>query len=628
MLAFVRLYEELERTTRSSEKVRMLARAFRAADPEDGAWVLWLMLGNRPARAVRRSDLRRAACRAAGIPEWLFDECHAAVGDLSETIALLLPEGHRVEPPSLAELLKVEIPRLGVLRGDALDEALRVLWDRMDRSSRFLMHKIIGGAFRVGVSRGLVVRALAEVTGEPAPVIEGRLAGRWSPDPENFKALLEGRSVRPDPTLPYPFYLAHTLESVIPELAPGAEADDRADAHAPVLTQSDADLIAARLGSPDVWITEWKWDGIRAQVIVRTVPGASAPVVALWSRGDERLNDAFPDVLMHAVDLPSGTVLDGEIVAWSIDTPEQIGTAIPSAWWPGDGRPRGFAALQRRLNRTNVVPALFEETPCVFLAFDLIEVEGSDLRARPLRERRAMLERLMQRGDGHGRSTLLRLSPVIGCTDWRSVRAARACARSLGVEGLVLKHAESPYGVGRTLAPRVSGAGEPPDQTAERVGWYKWKVDPFTADCVLIAAQRGSGRRASLYTDYTFGVWSGPEPGQGTLLPVAKAYSGLTDEEIDRVDRFIRAHPEGAGAPASSAYRRVQPRLVFELAFERVTRSTRHASGLAVRFPRIARWRTDKPPDQADTLDTIRALLPPEERVDGAEPRRSSRRKR
>jgi DNA ligase-1 len=630
MMGFVRLYEELDRTRRSSEKVRLLADYFRTADPVEGAWVLWLMLGNRPARSVTRADLRRAACRAAGVAEWLLDECHAAVGDLSETIALLLPEGPRVDPPALDQLLRVELPRLGMLRGDALDEALRTLWERMDRASRFLMHKIVGGAFRVGVSRGLVVRSLAEVTGVAVPVIEARLAGHWTPDAANFGHLLRGQSGQPDPTMPYPFYLAHPLESAVSELTAVDGVAERHDESATGSARADrsAELIAARLGAPDPWLTEWKWDGIRAQVIVRRVPGARAPVVALWSRGDERLNDAFPELLLHAADLPPGTVLDGEIVAWAEGTPAAIGGAISSAWWPGEGRPRGFAALQRRLNRTGRVPALFEEIPCVFLAFDLLEADGVDIRATPLRERRLMLQRLMQRFDGSGRVGVFRLSPRLDGADWRTAATARAAARMLGVEGLVLKHADSVYGVGRTLAPRTPSAGERSDHPAERIGWYKWKVNPFTVDCVLIAAQRGSGRRASLYTDYTFGLWSGPAPGQGTLLPVAKAYSGLTDEEIDRVDRFIRAHPEGNQAPASSAYRRVQPRLVFELAFERVTRSPRHASGLAVRFPRIARWRTDKPPEQADTLDTIRALLPPEERGPASELPRRARRKR
>jgi DNA ligase-associated putative exonuclease len=303
-----------------------------------------------------------------------------------------------------------------------------------------------------------------------------------------------------------------------------------------------------------------RWDGIRAQLIRRA--GRSF----LWSRGEELLNGRFPEVEEAGALLPEGTVLDGELLPWV------------------DDAPLAFAQMQRRIGRKTLGRKILTEVPVVLVAFDLLEEGGEDLRDRPLVERRARLGALLAHTGLAGR---LVLSPAVAWRDWPDIVAARARARETGAEGLMLKRSASVYGVGR-----------------RRGDWWKWKVDPLSVDAVLIYAQPGSGRRAGLFTDYTFGIWDGDR-----LVPFAKAYSGLTDDESRRVDAFVRRNTLEKFGPV----RTVRPELVFELAFEGIQRSTRHKSGVAVRFPRMARWRTDKRPEDADTLETVRALIPAED---------------
>jgi DNA ligase-1 len=283
--------------------------------------------------------------------------------------------------------------------------------------------------------------------------------------------------------------------------------------------------------------------------------------VSLWSRGEELVTEQFPELVRAASHLPAGTVLDGEIVAWDA----------------AGARVEPFASLQRRLGRKAPAERIWREVPVALLAYDVLESESRDLRQEPLARRRATLESLMQTAP-----SCMRLSPLVAAEDWDVLRAARARAREHRAEGLMLKRRDSAYGVGRT-----------------RGAWWKWKVEPFAVDAVLVYAQPGHGRRASLYTDYTFAVWNG-----ATLMPFAKAYSGLTDAELRELDQWIRAHTVERFGPV----RAVQPLLVFELAFEGIQISNRHKSGIAVRFPRIARWRRDKPAAEADTLQTVAAL--------------------
>ncbi|HEX8831924.1 MAG TPA: ATP-dependent DNA ligase [Longimicrobium sp.] len=530
MKAFAELYAELDETTRTNEKVDALARYFASAAPEDAAWAVHFLIGRRPKRLVPARRLAEWAMEMAGVPEWLFAECHEAVGDLAETITLLLP------PPSGARddlpLHRWVEERLLPLRHE--DEAgqrlaMRAAWAELSGPEAYVWNKLITGGFRVGVSQNLVVRALARAGGTDEPVVAHRLMGAWDPTPEFYTRLFGADTSDADASRPYPFYLAYAL---------------------------DAELDT--LGEPGEWQAEWKWDGIRAQMIRRR--GS----VYIWSRGEELITERFPELARAAGLLPDGTVLDGEILPWM------------------DGRPLPFAQLQRRIGRKVLGPKILAEVPVVLLAYDLLEIEDADVREEPLQWRRARLEELIA-SLPTGATDRLPLSPIVPAHDWDDVTEAYRGARDRAAEGLMLKRLDSPYRTGR-----------------RRGDWWKWKVEPFTLDAVMVYAQRGHGRRASLYTDYTFAVWK-----EGELVPFAKAYSGLTDAEIRKVDAWVRRNSLQKFGPV----RTVKPELVFELAFEGIQRSPRHKSGVAVRFPRILRWRTDKKPEDADSLETILGLL-------------------
>jgi DNA ligase-1 len=530
--AFARLYAALDETTATTGKVAALVEFFRAAPPRDAAWAIHFLSGRRPKRLVGSAHLRAWAAMEAGIPDWLFEESYHAVGDLAETVTLLLPDTGSTAGHPLAWWVE---ERLLPLRGQdesiQRQEMLRA-WRELDRHERYVWNKLITGSFRVGVSTRLLVRALAEVSGLDEGVIAHRLMGAWDPTPEFFERLVTADIRDADVSRPYPFYLAYPLE------------DD-----------------PAVLGDPAEWMAEWKWDGIRAQLIRRI--GRTF----LWSRGEELLSGRFPEVEEAAALLPDGTVLDGELLPWAEDQP------LP------------FARLQRRVGRKSLGRKILAEVPVVLIAYDLLEQSGEDLRDLPFEERRRRLARLLE---GVASAGCLMLSPALEARTWSELGGARRRARGVGAEGLMLKRLSSPYGVGR-----------------HRGDWWKWKVDALSVDAVLMYAQPGSGRRAGLFTDYTFGIWEGDK-----LVPFAKAYTGLTDAEIRRVDAFVRRNTLQKFGPV----RTVKPELVFELAFEGIQRSTRHKSGIAVRFPRMARWRTDKRPEQADTIETVRALLGPDGR--------------
>ena len=545
MKAFARLYVELDATTATRGKLEALARYYASAAPGDAAWATYFLAGGKPRQSVPTAVLRAAALEASGLPGWLFEECYQAVGDFAETLAHVLPPAGRVSDLGLAAW----VGRLAALRGAdpaVVRARLADYWDELDWNGRFLLIKLIGGGFRVGVSRLLVTRALAAHAGLDAKTVAQRVIGYThiaaQPDADAFRALVapEG-DARGAAGHPYPFFLAHQLNAD-PET----------------------------LGDPADWIVEWKWDGIRAQLVVRE--GG----VWLWSRGEELVTERFPELAELGQRLPQGTVIDGEIVVWR------------------DARPQPFAALQTRIGRKTLSARILASTPVVLVAYDLLEREGTDLRAASQVERRAALEELVT-AMGDARWVL---SPRVERDTWAGYAALRAESRSRGVEGFMLKHRDARYGVGRT---RSDGA------------WWKWKVDPMTVDAVLVYAQRGHGRRASLYTDYTFAVWDHGPQGRH-LVPFAKAYSGLTDEEIARVDAIVRRTTLEKFGPVRS----VKPTQVFELGFEAIQRSGRHKSGVAVRFPRMLRWRVDKPVDEADTLESLMSLI-----GDGGEDRRT-----
>ncbi len=526
MKAFTELYAALDETTRTNAKVAAMAGYFAAAPPADAAWAAHFLSGNRPKRLIPARRLAGWAGERAGVPEWLFGECHQAVGDLAETVALLL-DGGPGAGGSLAHWVEERLLALRGLDEEAQRAAVVAAWSELDGRQIFVWNKLITGAFRVGVSRRLVLRALARATDIDAATLAHRLMGGWRPSADAWRRLIAPDTRDADLSRPYPFCLAHPL---------AGEPDE--------------------LGEVDAWQAEWKWDGIRAQLIRRSGQ------VFLWSRGEELVTDRFPELAEAGRLLPDGTALDGELVAWR------------------DGAPLPFGELQRRIGRKQLGRRILDEVPAALVAYDLLEDGGEDARGLPLDERRRRLEKLVA---GLPANQVLRLSPTVDADGWQELAARRDEARRRGAEGLMLKRRDSPYGVGR-----------------QRGAWWKWKVDPYTVDAVLLYAQRGHGRRASLYTDYTFAVWDGD-----ALVPFAKAYSGLTDAEIRQVDRFVRRHTRERFGPVRS----VEPRLVFELAFEGISRSTRHKSGVAVRFPRMARWRRDKKAEAADTLETVKGLL-------------------
>jgi DNA ligase-1 len=527
MKRFAELYDAIDATTATSGKVAALASYFRDASPADAAWAIAFLVGRRPKRLVKAPDLRRWGAEAAGIPDWLFDASYAQAGDLAETLALIVPEVGAADRGSLSEWVEQRLLPLREMTPEQQHATLLQAWSELTGSTRFVYNKLLTGAFRVGVSDGLVVRALAETSGVDADVIAHRLMGQWEVEPDFYNRLVQTETNDANWSQPYPFFLAHPLTEPVDSLG------DTAD-----------------------WQAEWKWDGIRAQLVRRR--GRTF----LWSRGEELLAGRFPEIEAWAEFLPDGTVLDGELLAWR------------------DGKPMPFSALQRRIARKTVGKTLLAEVPCHLLVYDCLEVNGEDLRSQPLSARRAAAIRVV---DALPTGSAAGVSPAIEISSWEELAGVRERSREENSEGLMLKKLASPYGVGR-----------------RGNDWWKWKVSPLTVDAVLVYAQSGSGRRAGLYTDYTFAVWD-----NGALVPFAKAYSGLTDAEIREVDKFIRANTLEQFGPV----RTVKPELVFELAFEGINLSNRHKSGVAVRFPRILRWRKDKPPTEADTLDNVRALL-------------------
>jgi len=557
MRRFCQLFRQLDRSTGSHERVAALVAHFGSVPPEDAAWALHCLLGKQRRRLLTARRLREIALDATAMPEWLFEASRAQVGDSAETIALLLggcaeavagmappPQGDEARVGAdlpLHRWMEWILPGLAALPEADQTVEIQRLWRALSVEEVLVMVKLLTGSFRVGVGTGLVIRALATLSGVESVELQQRLMGPFVPSAAAFNELLRPEASQERPSSrPYPFFLASPLESG---------------------RLSDLD--------PAQWLVEWKWDGIRGQLIRRGGAGF------LWSRGEELINGSFPDLLEQADPLPDGLVLDGEVLVWPA----------------GQARPEPFAVLQRRLGRRKPTAALLRSMPAAFVAYDLLESEGIDRRKEPLQQRRERLRELM----ASGVPGALRLSENLPLSDWNDLETWREKARDAGAEGVMLKLLASAYGSGR-----------------RRGSWWKHKLEPMRLDAVLLYARNGSGRRANLYTDYTFGLWAsadslGAAPGlERRLVSFASAYSGLSDAEIQELDRWIRRHTTERFGPV----RAVAPELVFELAFEGVQRSGRHRSGLAVRFPRISRWRRDKPATEADTLAAAMALIP------------------
>ncbi|HEX2532883.1 MAG TPA: ATP-dependent DNA ligase [Chitinophagaceae bacterium] len=527
MRAFANLVMQLGTSTKTNDKLEALTEYFATADSRDKVWVIALFSGRRPKRTVNSTQLASWCVDAAGLPFWLFEESYHTVGDLAETIALLLPEkaedGREGRPlyEYVEQLLRMEKESEAVRR-----EFILSSWQELNQAERFVFNKLITGAFRIGVSQKLMVNALARTVKTEASVIAHRISGNWDPSTITFEELLSEAGAQTDASKPYPFFLAYAVE------------DD-----------------PSVLGAPEDWQAEWKWDGIRGQIIQR------GGELFVWSRGEELMTEKFPEYGALQAALPEGLALDGEI--------------IPCI----DQKPLPFALLQTRIGRKNVTKKQLQEAPIAFFAYDVLEWNGEDFRSRPLTERRALLERIVAEAD---QPTLI-LSPVVDFRTWEELAALRETSREIGAEGFMLKRRSSTYQVGR-----------------KRGDWWKWKIDPLTIDAVMVYAQKGAGRRSNLYTDYTFAVRDGDK-----LVTFTKAYSGLTDKEFAQVDAFVKRNSIEKFGPV----RTVKPELVFEIAFEGIAASSRHKSGVALRFPRISRWRQDKKVDEINTLEDLKKML-------------------
>lgn len=525
MKQFATLFTLLDETTKTSAKVAALADYFQSAADTDKLWTVALFTGRRPKRTITATKLREWAAEAADIPLWLFEESYSIVGDLAETISLVLPPAETHEDRTLSDWIKT-LKHLSTLEEEDRKKGILQAWSVLPTKDRFLFTKLLTGGFRIGVSAKLITRALAQATDQDEAALTHRLMGKWTADTTTWHDLIEADDPTADLSRPYPFYLAYGLEDI------------------------------TALGDPSHWHAERKWDGIRGQFILRNGEHH------VWSRGEDLMTDRFPELAQLKDFLPDGTVLDGEILGFANETP------------------LSFNALQKRIGRKTVPKKLLSEAPVIIMAYDVLEMNGEDVRHETFKTRRNHLKHIMNMSPD---TAPIRLSAQVPFSDWETLTSERAKSRDLHAEGLMLKRYDSPYLSGR-----------------KKGDWWKWKVDPLTIDAVMIYAQSGSGRRANLFTDYTFAVWNGNE-----LTPFAKAYSGLTDAEFREITAWVRKNTLQKFGPV----RQVTPEHVFEIAFEGIQASPRHKSGVALRFPRMLRWRKDKPLEEANTLDDLKDML-------------------
>lgn len=538
MKAFAKLFLELDETNKTLQKVQVIKNYFNNVSDEDKMNMLALFTGRKPKRQINASLLKSYAMALAQIPEWLFEESYHVVGDLAETMSLLLPKPSLEQNKSLSEWI-AEIKSIGKLNESEKKQWLLHSLNTMDAQEKFVFIKILTGSFRVGVAQNLVIKALSEISGISTSILSHRIMGNWNPETFSYHQLVAIDDANVDISRPYPFFLAYPIQET-------SDAD------------KSIDEILQILGDATEWQAEWKWDGIRAQIIKREQE------IFIWSRGEDLATDKFPELHPFIYNLPDGAVLDGEIIAFK------------------EGKPLPFNILQTRIGRKTLSKKRLQEHPVIFIAYDILEYDAWDIREKSQTDRRILLESIHQENIF---KSIFHLSEIINESTWEKLAEARENSRTLLAEGLMLKRKSATYKVGR-----------------KRGDWWKWKINPLSIDAVLIYAQKGHGRRADLFTDYTFAVWDN----DGKLIPFAKAYSGLTDKEIKQVDAFIKKNTIEKFGPV----RTVTPQLVFEIGFEGINQSSRHKSGIAIRFPRILRWRLDKKKEEADTIETLKNLLP------------------
>lgn len=534
MQKFAQLIKTLDSTNKTSLKVAALTAYFEQAQDKDKVWTIAILSHRRPPRPVNTTLLRQWASELSNIPLWLFEESYHIVGDLAETIALVIPSASIQTDKSLTQFLEEML----ALKAKSESEKKAYLfqnWKTMDYYERFVFTKLITGGFRIGVSQKLMTKALAKATQLDEDILAYKLMGNWDPNTISFQKLVLEENKSDYLSKPFPFYLAYALED-----APN------------------------NLGEVENWLVEHKWDGIRSQVIIRN------DELFVWSRGEELVTDKYPEFHSFIGEIPNGTVMDGEILPFPNG---DIGT---------------FNDLQTRIGRKNISKALLKKTPVILKVYDILEWEGKDIRKLPFSERRGILEAMI-RPLMANTDLPIQLSETMKFSHWDELAQERERSREVKSEGLMLKHKDSPYLVGR-----------------KKGDWWKWKVDPLTIDAVLTYAMRGHGRRSNLFTDYTFALWDQNENGEKELVTFAKAYSGLTDAEFRKIDAWIKKNTLERFGPVRS----VTPHQVFEIAFEGIAISKRHKSGVATRFPRILRWRKDKKIEEANTLVDLKSLIP------------------
>ena len=555
--SFGNLINNLEQCNSTKKKINLISVFIKDIDPRDGSWILLLLMSTRQKRVItgrRLKDILQASFR---MPSWLIDDCFAQVGDSAETISLLWPQlkseltdaniecsevynklfNEPKESKPLHWWMETLLPAIKDATETTQNRLILKLWSDIADQDHYLTNKLITGGFRNGVSKGLVVKSIAQAYELDESTVLERLMKPIEINNIWFQELTHPVSInRTDRgAIPYPFYLASPVEIEKIKETPPAD-----------------------------WRLEYKWDGIRGQLIKRDT-GAY-----LWSRGEELVNHVFPEIIEMAENLPDGTVLDGEILCWQKDV----------------RKPMAFASLQRRLGRKTVNKKLLKECPTVFLAYDILEHKSIDIRAYNLRDRLKLLENVQQKYN----HPCLVIDNEKEFAEWEELIQLRDRARLEGAEGLMIKKISSHYLSGR-----------------KRGYWWKYKHDPMTLDAVLIYAQAGTGKRANLFTDYTFALWddSNKYSKDRKLVTFAKAYSGLNNSELMELDKWIRTHTIERYGPT----RVVEQKQIFEIAFEGVMESKRHKCGLAVRFPRIHRWRIDKPVMEADCIEQAQALL-------------------
>ena len=555
--SFGNLINNLEYCNSTKKKINLISVFIKDIDPRDGSWILLLLMSSRQKRVITGRRLKDILQTCFRMPSWLIDDCFAQVGDSAETISLLWPqlkseltdtniecsEGYNKlfnEPKESKPLhwwMETLLPAIKDATETTQNRLILKLWSDIADQDHYLTNKLITGRFRNGVSKGLVVKSIAKAYKLDESTVLERLMKPIEINNIWFQELTHPVSInRTDRgAIPYPFYLASPVEIEKIKETPPAD-----------------------------WRLEYKWDGIRGQLIKRDT-GAY-----LWSRGEELVNHVFPEIIEMAENLPDGTVLDGEILCWQKDV----------------RKPMAFASLQRRLGRKTVNKKLLKECPTVFLAYDILEHKSIDIRAYNLRDRLKLLENVQQNFN----HPCLVIDNEKEFTEWEELIQLRDRARLEGAEGLMIKKISSHYLSGR-----------------KRGYWWKYKHDPMTLDAVLIYAQAGTGKRANLFTDYTFALWddSNRYSKDRKLVTFAKAYSGLNNSELMELDKWIRTHTIERYGPT----RVVEQKQIFEIAFEGVMESKRHKCGLAVRFPRIHRWRIDKPVMEADCIEQAQALL-------------------